>query len=119
MITPVKYWKLIRDLKKSNNSFSYINLSNFCLTLLSLPHSNAEPERVFHLQKLNKTQLRNKLSTNTTDSILLAHSAFKFSNNTVENWIPDKKMLKLFKKENELTYVNEDDKVFEDEILDQ
>ena len=27
-------------------------------------------------------------------------------------------MLKLFKKENELTYVNEDDKVFEDEILE-
>jgi hypothetical protein len=47
--------------------------------LLSLPTPNAEPERVFHLQKLNKTAIRNKLSTNTTDSVLLAKSSLTHS----------------------------------------
>ena len=113
-ITPVAYWKLIRVLKNANNSLSYINLSNFCLTLLALPTSNAEPERVFHLQKLNKTALRNKLSTNTTDSVLLTKSSFTHSKSTVENWNPDKEMLKLFNKQKEIDYNNEDDIIFQE-----
>ena len=113
-ITPVAYWKLIRVLKNAHNSLSYIYLSNFCLTLLALPTSNAEPERVFHLQKLNKTALRNKLSTNTTDSVLLAKSSFTYSKSTVENWNPDKEMLKLFNKQKEIDYNNEDDIIFQE-----
>ena len=70
--------------------------------MLSLPTPNAEPERVFHLQKLNKKALRNKLSTNPTDSVLLVRSKLTHSKLTVENWNRDKEMLKLFNKYKEL-----------------
>ena len=57
---------------------------------------------------------RNKLSTNTTDSVLLAKSSFTHSKFTVENWNPDRNMVKLFNKQKELDYNNDDDIIFQE-----
>jgi hypothetical protein len=103
----------IRSLKNPNISLAYLNVCNFCLTLLSLPHSNAEPERVFSEENLNKTALGNKLLTETSESLLHAKYGFFNSNYTLNLWAPDKNMLKLFNKDKEKAYENEDEIIFE------
>ena len=44
-------------------------------SLLSLPHSNAEVERLFSRVSLIKTKHRNKLKTSTVDAILMAQDS--------------------------------------------
>ncbi|KAL1492463.1 hypothetical protein ABEB36_010715 [Hypothenemus hampei] len=51
----------------SSENSPFINLSNFALSVLSIPHSNAECERVFSKVNLLKTKTRNKLSTTTVN----------------------------------------------------
>jgi hypothetical protein len=114
VVTPVEFWKSLRLIKNPDNSLSYLNICNFCLSLLSLPHSNAEPERVFSQVNLNKTDLRNQLLTETNESLLHAKYGFVNSNYTLETWAPSKQMIKLFSKDKETPYEHRDEIVFQD-----
>jgi hypothetical protein len=51
-----------------NNPFKELSL--FALKMLSLPHSNADVERVFSVMNTVKTKLRNRLHLRTLNAIL-------------------------------------------------
>lgn len=52
--------------------YRFKNVSKFALNAISLPHSNAECERIFSSVNLIKTKTRNKLVTPTVNGLLLA-----------------------------------------------
>lgn len=56
------------------------DLLNFVFNLLLLPHSSAGAERKFSSLSLIKTKLRNKLVTNTINSIMLCKELVKNNN---------------------------------------
>lgn len=57
----------------------FVDLASFALGLLSLPHSNAECERVFSKVNLFKTKQRNRLKTSTVNGAFLSASCIKGS----------------------------------------
>lgn len=59
----------------SNNPFA--DLCHFAISLLSLPHSNADIERVFSQMNLVKTKLRNRLAVTTLNAILYVRFGLK------------------------------------------
>lgn len=71
------YWHHVSMLTDYNNKYIYKSLGTFVLRVLSLPHSNAACERVFSKVNLVKTDIRNRLNTNTTSNILLASEHVK------------------------------------------
>lgn len=71
------YWIEVGKLQNFDQNFSYKNLSVYVLRLLILPHSNAACERIFSKVNLVKTDIRNRLKTNTISNILLASQKVK------------------------------------------
>lgn len=69
---PDVFWSQISKLQAGNDTFLFKNVANFCLNLLSLPHSNATCERIFSKVNLIKTKTRNKLITDTVNGLLLS-----------------------------------------------
>lgn len=68
---PDEFWAMLLK----NDHFS--ELASFALAVLSLPHANADCERVFSKTNLIKTDLRNRLITETVDGTLLAAESAK------------------------------------------
>lgn len=66
----VKFWAEVNEYKDAANINPYKELANIAITMLSLPHSNAEIERVFSQMNLIKNKLRNKMKTDTTNALL-------------------------------------------------
>ena len=52
------------------NSYAYYNLARLAKILLVLPHSNADPERLFSMLGKIETQSRSLLSPSTTSDLL-------------------------------------------------
>lgn len=46
-------------------------MCDLALTVISLPHSNAEIERIFSAMKITKSKLRNRMSLKSLNSILM------------------------------------------------
>ena len=65
------FWYIIKRVRTEGNLL-FPNLATFALTVLSIPNSNAAPERVWSMQNIAKTKLRNRLSFATIRAILLA-----------------------------------------------
>jgi len=63
------YLSLLRDTVTGH--FRFERLSKVAKLVLTLPHSNADEERVFSFIKMNKTPTRNSLDLNETLSSLL------------------------------------------------
>lgn len=62
-----KFW-----IKIFQSDSNFLELSDFALSVLSLPHSNSECERVFSKVNLFKTKIRSKLKTDTVNGALLS-----------------------------------------------
>ncbi|KAL3252328.1 hypothetical protein MRX96_017650 [Rhipicephalus microplus] len=58
-------WRAVSGLREVDGSFKYARLSKFMLGVLTLPHSNAECERVFSKVKKAHTQFRASMSKKT------------------------------------------------------
>lgn len=54
-------WAYLRTLKTPDGAFSFKRLVTVALLILTLPHSNAEEERVFSMVTKNKTKFRPSL----------------------------------------------------------
>lgn len=67
----VTFWANINCITDTNGDIQFPTISKLSKSLLSLPHSNTEVERVFSQLVLLKTKTRNKLKPNTLDSLLL------------------------------------------------
>lgn len=71
-------------------------LPDFALATLSLPHSNADCERIFSNVNAIKTKYRNKLVTETINGTLLAKQCVRGGRNQLQNctnFTPSKAML--------------------------
>ncbi|KAH7955856.1 hypothetical protein HPB52_004556 [Rhipicephalus sanguineus] len=68
-------WRVVSSLRELDGSLKYARLSKFMLGVLTLPHSNAECERVFSKVKKVHTQFRASMSKKTLEQLLVARCA--------------------------------------------
>lgn len=66
----VLFWKKINDIQSGDGTQMFNILSDFVFTILCLPHSSANVERIFSDYNLTKTKLRANLNTDTTSGLL-------------------------------------------------
>jgi len=66
----MEFWKTVKDLKNGDNLEEFSTLNSFVSYVLTLPHSSASVERLFSSINLNKTKIRNRISTDTMTGIL-------------------------------------------------
>lgn len=59
-------WNSIHAMKRADGQSQFPRLSSIALLVLTIPHSNAEEERVFSLIRKNKTAFRPNLDPNET-----------------------------------------------------
>lgn len=74
---PDVFWGKLSTWETPSGDRDFVQLSQFSLDALCLPHSNAECERVFSKVNLTKTKIRNRLHTNTINSLLLTSQCLK------------------------------------------
>ncbi|KAI4813109.1 hypothetical protein KUCAC02_024457 [Chaenocephalus aceratus] len=88
----VEVWKF-RD-TADNNPFHELTMA--AVSVLSLPHANAEVERLFSQMSVVKSKLRNRMSLQTLNSILYVRYGLKLSGDACyEHKLPDD-VLQLF-----------------------
>lgn len=66
----IKFWFEVYNYENSSRVNSYRELAMFVFTILALPLSNAEIERIFSSLSIVKSKLRNRLLISTVDAIL-------------------------------------------------
>ena len=74
-----EFWIKISKLRLGDSEPFCKNLCAFVVSILSLPHSSATVERIFSQINLNKTKIRNKLSTETLSGIMHTKKLLKSS----------------------------------------
>lgn len=67
-----KYWNKIMIFADLSGQNLFRDLGEFVLDILVTPHSNASCERVFSKVNLIKTNIRNRICTNSLNGLLLA-----------------------------------------------
>lgn len=76
------FWKEMKDKKNFANEKIFPNISELAELILSLPHSNAEAERIFSILNDVKTAKRNRLSDDNLNGIITFRSAKRHVNLT-------------------------------------
>lgn len=89
-----QYWFKLREIKDGLGKSKYNLLSDFMVTLTTLPHSSACVERIFSLMNSIKTKQTNALKVETVKSRLLAKQAITRENSTCVSWEPPKQLVK-------------------------
>ena len=99
-------------------------LATFALTCLITPTSNAVVKRMFSLLTCIKTKARNRLQLSLLEAIIKFRAELLSSNKCCKEFVSSTKMLNRFKadilysKKSSIESVNdEEDKLFEDEVL--
>lgn len=87
----VEFWFELNSYKNSADETVFKNICLFVFDILSLPHSSASAERIFSQLNLIKSKLRNRLSPETCNSLLMAKTLL--GNNSCFQWKPDKSLL--------------------------
>jgi hAT family C-terminal dimerisation region len=72
--------KFISFSRNAGNENPFAELAEFAISLLVLPFSNADVERIFSLMNNIKTKLRNKMSTDMLTSIMHVRSGLRRRN---------------------------------------
>jgi len=80
------FWAEVNNFKDASNTNPIKELSNFALTVLSCPWSNAEVERVFSSINIIKSKARNKMGTLLLTSLLQIRSGLKRHNKCCHNF---------------------------------
>ena len=70
-----EFWGKVGAIANGTETLQFPMLSAFMKSLLFLPHSNADTERIFSQITLIKTKVRNKLSTQTVNALLITKDA--------------------------------------------
>ncbi|KAK9872141.1 hypothetical protein WA026_016195 [Henosepilachna vigintioctopunctata] len=66
------FWAKLLECEEGDQGTTFKNVSKFVLETISLPHSNADSERIFSKINLIKTKARNKMTISTVNCVLLA-----------------------------------------------
>lgn len=88
-----EYWSLVFKLKNAGDIPTFKNLKTVFSLLLILPFSNASVERLFSNLKNIKTDLRNRMGTDTAVAVMTTKDGLK-SRGGVLNFKPPDEMLK-------------------------
>lgn len=88
---PTEFWCSVRKMKCSDGTPIFPKISQFMLDLMVLPHSSAAVERIFSQVKLVKTDVRNRLNTQSVNGILLAKGS---GGNNCYEWEPTQSMIR-------------------------
>lgn len=67
-----KKWAILGKQKAVDGSFKYNKIANIMLSILTIPHSNAECERIFSTVRKTRTDFRSSLSNENLENILIA-----------------------------------------------
>lgn len=102
------FWSKLLNFKSIDDIHPMQNLSEFCLALLSLPHSNADCERVFSKVNLIKTSTRNKLNTDTVQGCILSSQDIKTNFNNCTQFEPSNNLLNSMNSNNLYSKMNDE-----------
>lgn len=64
-------WHQLRTWRDVDDSFPYKELATLMLAILTIPHSNADSERLFSVVRKNRTETRSSMSISTLESLLI------------------------------------------------
>ncbi|KYM96899.1 hypothetical protein ALC62_12436 [Cyphomyrmex costatus] len=93
-------WKTIFQKKKPNNKPFFPNLENLVNIVMSLPHSNAEAERIFSIVTDVKNKKRNRIDVTSLDAICKVRSSFQANNIDCRTFQVDSTHLELHNSKN-------------------
>lgn len=108
-----EFWSKILHLSEPQ----FQNLAKFVLEVLSLPHANADSERIFSAVNLIKTKQRNRLLTSTINSTLLAKECISRKHSNCTRFKPTPEMIAKIKKPSDYEK-NATEDVLLDEVVD-
>jgi len=81
-----EFWVYLSKLKNFSDQFVFRNLAFLAKLVLTLPHSNAETERIFSLMVDAKTKKRNRMGPELLDSLLFINSNMKSKDKNCIDW---------------------------------
>ncbi|KAL0884118.1 hypothetical protein ABMA27_016137 [Loxostege sticticalis] len=94
----IKFWAQVLKYKDAAGANTFKDLADLAIAVLSLPHSNAEVERMFSSMNIVKNKLRNRLASTTLNSILLVRNQLKIVKQNCHNYVlPDHVLQKMTK----------------------
>ncbi|CAH2086584.1 unnamed protein product [Euphydryas editha] len=67
----LEFWAEVNQYKNAADENPFKELCDLALTVISLPHSNAEIERIFSAMNNTKTKLRNRMNLKSINSVLM------------------------------------------------
>ena len=73
----IQFWSEVLQYKNAARENPFSLISQLAITILSLPHSNAEVERVFSSMNIIKTKQRNRMSLKTINALILLRDQLK------------------------------------------
>lgn len=73
----VKFWTEVADYKDAKGVNSFHDICEMAISILSLPHSNAEVERLFSQINIVKNKLRNRLNSKSVSAIITVRSGLR------------------------------------------
>ncbi|XP_060662087.1 uncharacterized protein LOC132795409 [Drosophila nasuta] len=82
----ISFWAEVSNYVDAAGNKRFSALASFALSLLSLPWSNAEVERVFSQMNNGKTKLRNRMAVETLNSILHIRYGLRRANKCCHNY---------------------------------
>lgn len=102
------FWIQVYNFKNSVEETPFKELAEFVLSLLVLPFSNADVERVFSTMGLVKTKIRNRMKTDLLCSILQIREGLKLETTCYYSFkIPDSVAYKIGSSEKYETLVTD------------
>ena len=93
-------WSEISKLKNFQDELCFQNISKLAKLVLSLPHSNAEAERIFSIVSDVKTRKRNRIGGESLNSICVVRSSFQANAIGCTSYKVEEKHLSLHNKKN-------------------
>ena len=91
----VSLWNEVHRYRDAANCNPLKDIADFALSVLVLPHSNAEVERVFSQMNIVKTKLRNRMETKMANAILGIRAGLRRSGKCCYNYELPSNVLKM------------------------
>lgn len=73
----IEFWCEVKNFKDSANENPFLELVDFAMEVLTLPHSNTEVERLFSQMNIVKNKLRNRMQVPMMSAILTIRAGLK------------------------------------------
>lgn len=116
------FWNEVLNFKDAQGESRFEELATFALTLLILPHSNADVERLFSSMNVIKNKQRNRMSLKLLTAILRVRCGLKLEGKCCNNYEIPLKVIKQIGTKDSYQFDTDDDKAdkidsSEDELI--